>query len=768
MTVLESIIQFIGNAASYNHHEIAGPLVILWTDEERLWSNCIEKLRGHYPPIWCLGDYSPDKGTGPGAWLRYQLEKHDKEADLPVIYFPGVGRAAFRSADQCPNQARHLFAVQFQGQFWTQKNGKDWTPFAFLSSSYGGLGLEVASDQETKNAIQECLSDLLEVDVDALRVGKLEAADFRAIVTKDPARTLLRWIRDPEKIKKEMEESGSAWASFSAVCRDIYGFDPDKDGAITAAEKLISGKTAWALVWERYKEAPRAYPGIKERLESLKQPSLFEDAVEYNPRANRKEEERLEADLLGLSSISLKDAIAKVKTLADEHSHRAQWVWATLNEAPLARGIGDLRDLANLVEACGNPNTWEALADYYSSVGWKADRSVVRMLDAAHSAAGTKAVTAAIRTIYLPWMEKLATHIQALKDSYPTTDPQMCRALPADYGTVYLFADGFRMDMAKGLEEKLVAAGLEASLEYSWTALPSVTATAKPAWRPLSEKLGGPLEDGAFQPKEKSNGKALTHTRFKQLMEDLGIFCMGADELLMPTGCAWTEFGNFDHYGHDQGAKLAWRVEEELVGLHERIVALLAVGWIKIQVVTDHGWLMLPGGLPKAVLPKHLTSSEWGRCANPNPGAQHGYPMTAWFWDAADSVVLAPGVSCFREGLEYSHGGLTLQEALIPSLTVRAKQTGIANRVAVKDIKWLGMRLNVVLEGAQGFTVDVRSKVADAATSLVATQTTAAADGEKTSVLIADDDALGVAAFLVVLDRNGQPIFKHPIVVGED
>ena len=175
---------------------------------------------------------------------------------MPVIYLPGIGRAAFRSADQCPNQASHLFALQFQGQFWTQKNGKDWTPFAFFSTADGGLGLDVAGDQETKKAIQESLLKLLEVELEALLERKLEARDFRAIVTKDPARTLLQWMGNPDRIKQELEKSGSEWSSFCAICRDIYGFDPETDGAITAAEKLASGKDAWALVWERYKEAP--------------------------------------------------------------------------------------------------------------------------------------------------------------------------------------------------------------------------------------------------------------------------------------------------------------------------------------------------------------------------------------------------------------------------------------------------------------------------------------------------------------------------------
>jgi len=208
MTVLEYILQSLRNAASYNRHELAAPRVILWPDEERLWTQCIEPLRASYPALWSLGDYSPDTATGPAAWLRYQLEMQGGE-DVPVIYLPGIGRSAFRSADQCPNQAKHLFALQFQGQFWTQKNGKDWTPFAFLSSADGGLGLDVAADQQTKKAIQECLLALLKVEMDALRVGKLEAGDFRAIVTKDPVRTLLRWMSEPNKIKLDLEKTGS-------------------------------------------------------------------------------------------------------------------------------------------------------------------------------------------------------------------------------------------------------------------------------------------------------------------------------------------------------------------------------------------------------------------------------------------------------------------------------------------------------------------------------------------------------------------------------
>ena len=213
---------------------------------------------------------------------------------------------------------------------------------------------------------------------------------------------------------------------------------------------------------------------------------------------------------------------------------------------------------------------------------------------------------------------------------------------------------------------------------------------------------------------------------------------------------------------------MAWRVEEELTGLQQRIAELLHSGWTRVKVVTDHGWLMAPGGLPKIELPKHLTASRWSRCAIPGAGAQHGFPVTSWFWDSAEAVVLAPGVSCFVAGMEYAHGGLTLQEALIPSLTVSAKKMGGAESVALKEIKWSGMRLNVVLEGAEGLTVDVRGKVADATTSFAASPVTGAANGQKISLLVENDEALGKPAFLVVVDQSGQTIFKHPVVVGEN
>jgi len=769
MTVLESLLNALRAAAKFNKHELTAPRVILWPDEDRLWAHVIEPLREVFPSLWSLGEYAPEKATGPAAWLRYQLDTYGAE-EVPVIYLPGIDRSAFRSAGQCPKQSTHLYALQFQGEFFTQRNGKNWTPFAFLSSRDGGLGLEVAADQETRKAIQECLRALLRVEVSALQDHKLEAEDFRTIVDTDPARTLLKWMGAPDTVKVALATSGSEWSTFRAVCRSRYGFDPETEGAITAAEKLAEGKGHWPLVWRRYKEAPRLYPGIKELLGSLPAVTLFEQAVEFRPRWNQQAEAGLEAELLSLASASFKEALAKVKVLAAQNVHRSEWVWATLDESPLAVAMVHLREVAEVVETSANPKTWDALADYYRSTGWRADYGVLRALNEARSAAATKAVTVAIRAIYLPWLEKFSLLTQALASTYPTGGRHACRTLSVEEGSVHLFADGMRLDLARALEQRLITADLPVEIEFrsDWSPLPTVTATAKPAWMPLAAKLGGPLTGTGFQSKEQANGRDLVQARFKQLLPELGVSFLDANEVGLPIGSAWTELGSVDTYGHEQGAKVAWRVEEELSGLQQRITDLLKAGWRKVTVITDHGWLMVPGGLPKSDLPKHLAASRWSRCAMPQPGSQHGYPMTSWFWDPAEAVVLAPGVSCFVAGMEYAHGGLTMQEALIPTLTVTARPTGDAASVVLKDLKWAGMRLNVVLEGAVGLTVDLRGKVADPGTSFAASPMNAAADGGKTSLMVPDDDAIGTAAFLVVVDRSGTCIFKHPVVIGEN
>ncbi|MBK1644205.1 hypothetical protein CKO25_05965 [Thiocapsa imhoffii] len=97
--------------------------------------------------------------------------------------------------------------------------------------------------------------------------------------------------------------------------------------------------------------------------------------------------------------------------------------------------------------------------------------------------------------------------------------------------------------------------------------------------------------------------------------------------------------------------------------------------------MTDHGWLLMPGGLPKSELPKHQSATTWGRCAVLKDSA-HATPLTfGWSWFEAVPVAYAPGVSCFIAGRDYAHGGLSLQECLVPVLTLEVQGGAAATPV---------------------------------------------------------------------------------------
>ena len=176
----------------------------------------------------------------------------------------------------------------------------------------------------------------------------------------------------------------------------------------------------------------------------------------------------------------------------------------------------------------------------------------------------------------------------------------------------------------------------------------------------------------------------------------------------------------------------------------------------------------MPGGLPKVDFPGHLTVTKWRRCAIPHGEAQHSFRQVSWFWGPEHAIVLAPGISVFIDGTEYAHGGLSVQEALAPCLTVTAaaRPGGV---VSVDSIKWIGLRLQAHVSGATEDTlVDLRTKPANDKSSVLSEKRAKAPDGTgKVSLVVDQDDLIGHAAVLVVV-QGAQVIFKKAITIGEN
>ena len=767
MTVLTHLIAAIRQAAIYNRHDLTAPRVVLWPDGGRLWARVIPLLRDAMPELLALDRVADGDHQGPATRLRYLLARKEF-GNTPVLYLPGIARPAFRGAAGFPAEARHLFALQYQGQFWTQQNGKDWTPAAFLATQDGGLGLDLARDPATRQALSAQLEHVLRTRLADLRGRRLEAADFHALVASDPIRLLLHWMAAPDAARQS--GPAGAWTGFTALCKQRFNLDPDRDGVISAAEKLVAGQGEWDQVWQRYREAPKLYGGVRKALDRVQPRDLLDTGNDRIPANNRQQEAQLRQGLLALADLPQSPALDRLARLCADHAPRAASLWAELGEAPLAGAAQHLGAMADAIRAGGPGQDWAALADSYTRQGWRVDAAAWKALAAVRDAPDLHAVAAALRAVYRPWLEDLAERTTRLAASYPNRQPATCPTLAPAPGDVILFVDGLRCDLGLELQQRLMDQGLTAELQTRWAALPTVTATAKPAWRPLAEHLKGDVIAEGFEPRRVSDDRPLKTALFRELLDTTGWAWIEPMATGDPGGAGWTETGAFDRYGHDQGARLAWRIAEELRAVVHRIRELLDGGWRRVIVLTDHGWLLVPGGLPRVDLPKHLTLSRWGRCALARPEAQHSYHQVSWFWGAEHAVVLAPGIAVFRDGLEYAHGGLTLQEALTPLLTVTATAGGETVPVRIAAARWIGLRLRVQLDGpAAGLFLDLRAKPADPGSSLLAADQRlkpVEPDG-KGALAVENDDLIGQAAMLVVV-RDDQVIGKQPVTIGEN
>ncbi len=161
--------------------------------------------------------------------LARTLEQADWPASaVPIIYLPGVSRADLRAIETCPRALQPLAELQYRGLFWSQLNGRDWTLNAFLSSSRGGLNLDLSADQGTQHAMHRALDVLVDTPVDALKGRRLEASDFDALLSADPVRDLLTWMNNPEGTAEEWQ--GARWDAFRSRCKADWKLDPKTDG----------------------------------------------------------------------------------------------------------------------------------------------------------------------------------------------------------------------------------------------------------------------------------------------------------------------------------------------------------------------------------------------------------------------------------------------------------------------------------------------------------------------------------------------------------
>lgn len=681
---------------------------------------------------------------------------------IPILYLPDVSRTDLRAIESCPKHLRPFAELQYRGVFFSQPNYRDWTPAALLAKAK----VRVAEDGATKAALQRALPKLLTEQLSTLQpLSPLAADDLNTLLTPDPVQQLLTWLNDPAGTQAQLEalQDGS-WASFRDVARGRYGFDPEQDGELSAARLLgdLKGSraTVWKPVWSRFAESLRRYPNLPELLRRAKssQAGLF-DASPIWPQDNEDEENRLRSALLALKGRPSTEAADALRKLGADHALRRDWVWAELGDAPLATALSPLLELVQAVEIPLGSGTPQEIAARYVRGGWRADALALEVMAAGKSTADSEALHAVLRAVYRPWLEAGARTFQDAvhRSELPKPSPQAI----ATPGRCWLFTDGLRFDVAQLLHRVLQEGGLEASLDWQFSALPGVTSTAKPAVSPVAAQLSAGPEFGSTY-----RGSKVTVEVLRRALREPDFAVLQGGDLGDPEGAAWTEAGNFDRLGHSLAWQLSKQVGNEVRLLAERIQGLLGAGWQEIHIVTDHGWLLLPGGLDKLELPQHLTDARKGRCARLKPGVTTDQPTVPWHFDPDVQIAVAPGLGVYMSGQDYEHGGLSVQECVLPVLTVRGNADAAQTDLTVTSVKWTGMRCRVEVEDApEGATVDIRTRAADPATSVVAAAKALDLQG-RASLVVPNDNREGDAAHLVILSPAGQVLAQLGTTLG--
>ncbi|WP_031501096.1 BREX-1 system phosphatase PglZ type B [Bryobacter aggregatus] len=748
------------------------PVAILWTDLTGEWTTLIGPLQAVLPELFVLGKYDPTQRRGPAIWLKCIVDRTVPEAPtagvVPVLYLPRVSRQELRAAGDCPPALQPLVELQFRGRVWHQSNGHDWTVRAFLVSDEG-LALDVAADRRTEDAFLRVLPILAETDARTLKGRRLDADDFDKLSVQDPVRDLLLWLNNAEAF--EATAKGSRWESFRGLCQSEFGFDPDRVPAAEVAGLLIRAELGLDRVWSRFAESPQLYPGVAKL---LKEPvgagqGLLVLDPSRDPRINERDETELRQDLQTTAGLPQAQACAKVLELEGRHAVRRDWVWARTDMSPWAVA---LRPLARLAQAARKPvggATLSAAAAEYASSGWECDAAAMEALGRFRNGPDAALLVKVVRALYEPWLDGSARHFQVLVAKEPSEARKGVFQPAAEKDTCLLFVDGLRFDLAGKLAARLDARGFRVSMTHRLAPLPTVTPTAKLAATPITDGIkGGNGDDFTPLIQAKSGWKPVIAPLLRERLETSGVELLDPNEIRIPAGGeggGWTECGNVDSMGHSLQGELVHQLDVEVDRIADRAFSLIDSGWRRVRVVTDHGWLLLPGGLPKVELAPYLAETKWARCAVVKGQPDLNIPVSPWYWNPDVQIASPPGIGAFRAGETYAHGGISPQECVVPELIV--ERGASATYASIQSVEWRGMRCRVRVDSNDPkVRVDLRKSWKQESTSIAAATKEIGPAGE-VSMAVPDDAHEGAAAFVVLLDPEGKVIASQTTCVGE-
>jgi len=253
-----------------------------------------------------------------------------------------------------------------------------------------------------------------------------------------------------------------------------------------------------------------------------------------------------------------------------------------------------------------------------------------------------------------------------------------------------ILCDAVRWDLAQKVVEKL--SGPDHSLEAVISVLPSETIFGMASLLPLGDETltvdysGGDVSLRDRSGKDLSTREARRAFLKSRLLDKNGkaaVQFAEVESLLkgtpVPKARVVVVFDNtIDQQGHKIPEQLPV-LARQLIGNVSRVVELLHDAGIEtVHVVTDHGFLLLPPvqvaalGTPTVPVAQALKREPRWAALKPDAPTQEVIRLPSTFVPAPNTLGLARGVRTLVQPEPYLHGGLSLQECVIPHIVSKS------------------------------------------------------------------------------------------------
>jgi hypothetical protein len=374
--------------------------------------------------------------------------------------------------------------------------------------------------------------------------------------------------------------------------------------------------------------------------------------------------------------------------------------WAHLDADTHWQTVRDLADLALQAEsALGEAESLKRAAELVSAYAdrwWRLDRLHLRVLAGAGEA-HLEAVRQVADQAYFDCIARLADRFSALVEQEGAWPPEGTTSVATLQTSLWdvgggrrgiIVTDACRWDLAQDLAQRLE--GEDCSLTPVLTTLPSNTPFGMAALLPLADEpvvvefgAGKPtIRQGEAKNLDTRDGrKAFLRARLADARGTSQVEFIDLEALLKGGKVPGTPVvvvldNGIDEQGHKGTQQLPALVETFTRNLRRAIGALHQAGVESVHVVTDHGFLLLPPeavdalGRPE-VLPAQARYKHQ-RWAALKPDAPVADVMRLPAPLAPDVVLGIPrGVRTLEKAEPYLHGGISLQECVIPHLVSR-------------------------------------------------------------------------------------------------